>query len=239
MVWLAWNVLRLLAVVVVLFAIIIQSSVLSNASWSQDIPWDPSRYYAYFTIQSNLLGVVAVIWAFRRRNAPPLRTLDLFRGATIAYLIVTFAVSLLFLQDTAGLTVPWVEVVVHKLFPAFLVLDWLIDPPGTTLRWRDALLWLVYPIAWLAFTLVRGALDGWYPYPFLDPANGGYGAVAAMVVGITVGFGALAVVLIWIGNWRAGHGPRLRPGDELHDPRPAVPAEPPGWENPGGPGTPP
>ena len=42
----------------------------------------------------------------------------------------------------------------------------------------------MYPLAWLAYTMVRGAAGEWYPYPLLDPANGGYGSVVAYVVAI-------------------------------------------------------
>jgi hypothetical protein len=231
---LAWNAIRLVSVVATLFAIVVASSAAASSG-----SFDPSRFYAYFTIQSNLIGVVALLWAFQRRNAPPSRRLDLFRGAATTYLTVTFFVVILFLQDEdLQLQVAWIDAVLHRVMPVVLVLDWLIDPPDTHLRYRDALWWLVYPVAWLAFTLVRGASDGWYPYPFLDPANGGYGSVAAMVVGITIGFFVLSAVYIWLGNWRAGH---TTPRGDLQEPQPAVPPEPPGWERmgPQGPGTPP
>lgn len=58
---------------------------------------------------------------------------------------------------------------------------------------------MIYPLAWTVLTLIRGALDGWYPYPFLDPANGGYGAVVTTTVGIVVGFFVIAL---------AGRAPR-------------------------------
>ena len=48
--------------------------------------------------------------------------------------------------------------------------------------------------------MVRGPIAGWYPYPFLDPANGGYGRVALYVVGIFV-FGIIvATILRLVGN---------------------------------------
>lgn len=72
------------------------------------------------------------------------------------------------------LAVPCVDFVLHKLFPVIVVVDWIVDPPVTRLNFRQALVWLVYPLIWTGFTIVRGAIDGWYPYPFLDPANGGY-----------------------------------------------------------------
>ncbi len=53
---------------------------------------------------------------------------------------------------------------------------------------------MIYPLAWTVLTVIRGALDGWYPYPFLDPANGGYGALVTTTVGIVVGFFVIALV---------------------------------------------
>lgn len=46
------------------------------------------------------------------------------------------------------------------------------------------------------------ALDGWYPYPFLDPAHGGYGPVAVTVVAVTLGFLLIAGVTVAIANAR-------------------------------------
>ena len=62
---------------------------------------------------------------------------------------------------------------------------------------------VVYPLIWTALTLVRGAVDGWYPYPFLDPANGGYGQVAVTAVAVTIGFFVISLAMIWVGNARS------------------------------------
>jgi uncharacterized membrane protein len=85
-----------------------------------------------------------------------------------------------------------------------VVLDWIVDPPGHRLSYRNALVWVLYPVVWTGFTLVRGVVDNWYPYPFIDPANGGYGIVALVVTAITVVFLVFAVLYIWLGNWRSG-----------------------------------
>jgi hypothetical protein len=220
---LLWNTVRLLSAAVVLLAIVVQSSALAGEGI-----FDPTRFYAFFTIQSNLIGVVALVWAFRRRNAPPSRGLNLFRGASAAYLTVTFFVVILFLSDVdVGLQLMWVDIVLHKIFPVIVVLDWILFPPGTQLRYSDALRWLIYPLVWLGFTLVRGAADGWYPYPFLDPANGGYGMVAVVVVGIITGFLGLSAAYVWLGNWRSSRA-RTPEAADLREPMPAVPPEPPG-----------
>ncbi|MBA3906990.1 MAG: Pr6Pr family membrane protein [Pseudonocardiales bacterium] len=51
---------------------------------------------------------------------------------------------------------------------------------------------LLFPVGWLVFTLVRGALIGWYPYPFLQVGELGYGRVALNSAGITLLFLGLA-----------------------------------------------
>jgi hypothetical protein len=147
---------------------------------------------------------VALGWAIATRDRRRSRGLELLRGAAVVYLTVTFFVVIVLLSDVdVSLELAWVDFVLHKLFPIVVVADWLIDPPVARLGVRDALIWLVYPIVWAVLTVVRGAVDGWYPYPFLDPANGGYGKVTITVVLITVGFVVLALLFAWLGNARA------------------------------------
>ena len=55
---------------------------------------------------------------------------------------------------------------------------------------------MLHPVAWLAFTLVRGALIGWYPYPFVDVGVLGRATVALNCLGITVLFLGLAAVAL-------------------------------------------
>ena len=61
-------------------------------------------------------------------------------------------------------------------------------------------LWLIFPAAWIVYVLIRGALVGKYPYPFLDPANGGYATVAVYCAGILVLMLAICAVTAWVGN---------------------------------------
>ncbi len=59
-------------------------------------------------------------------------------------------------------------------------------------------LWVVlmYPLVWLVVVLVRGATDGWVPYPFLDPAHG-YAAVAITCIGIFAAFLLVGSLVFW------------------------------------------
>lgn len=195
--------LRIAFAVLSLVAIGAQLAVLAGAGGL-----NPVNFFSYFTVQSNLIGVVALLAtaaAGRRRG----RAIDWVRGAASVYLTVTFAVVILLLSNIdVGLQLGWVDFVLHKLFPVVVVADFLLDPPRARVSARDAGLWLAFPLAWLAYTMVRGPIAGWYPYPFLDPAlNGGYGAVVVTIAVILVAGAVLCAVYAALGNGRRRAAP--------------------------------
>ncbi len=56
--------------------------------------------------------------------------------------------------------------------------------------------------------LVGGALVGWYPYPFLNPARvGGFVGVASYFVAIALGLGLSIAATLWVAR-RGAVGPR-------------------------------
>ena len=160
----------------------------------------PLNFFSYFTIQSNLIGAaVLLIGAARRDIHTP--TFDVVRGAAVVYLVTTGIVFSVLLSGTdVDTAIPWVNSVLHEVLPIVIVVDWLLDPPARRLAARDAALWLAYPLAWVAYTLIKGPIADWYPYPFLDPANGGYGRVALYVVGIFLVVSVVCAAVAWIGN---------------------------------------
>ena len=190
------TVVRAAAVVLVVAAMVAAIAALVDEG-----RFDPTRFFAFFTIDSNLIGVAAFVWLIAIRDAPRTRALELLRGAAVVYLTITFFVVLTLLSGAdVQLDLAWVDTVLHKIFPVIVVADWILDPPTTRLSIRDGLLWLAFPIVWVGATLVRGAADGWYPYPFLDPAHGGYGQVAVTAVVITVGFLLVSAITLFVGN---------------------------------------
>jgi hypothetical protein len=201
---LALAVFRAVVAVIVLAAIAYQVKLIVDSGLFR-----PLRFFAFFTILSNLFGAVLWLWLAARWRRPRTRTDDLLRGAATLYLAVTFIVVVVLLGGAElSLSNQVVDFVVHKLFPVLMVVDWLVDPPETDLRMRDVALWLVFPLVWVAFTLVRGAVDSWYPYPFLDPDNGGYRSVAYHVAAIFAGSLVIAGAIVALGD--LGRDRRLR-----------------------------
>jgi hypothetical protein len=119
-------------------------------------------------------------------------------------MIVVGVVFTLLLSGTdVDTAIPWVNTVVHQLMPMVMVADWLLDPPAQILSLRQGVAWLSFPLVWILYTLVRGAITGRYPYPFLDPANGGFASVAAYSETILVLLAVVCAVVVWLGNVRS------------------------------------
>ena len=180
--------LRLCAAVAVLIAV-----AATYASARQ--PVNPFNLFGFFTIQSNLLAacafVVGGVALLRRRASAPL-----LRGVVTVYIALTGVVYNTLLTGVAGgVPLRWANLILHSIVPLAAAVDWLLVADRPTLSW-SRLWWVVpYPLAWLAVVLVRGATDGWVPYPFLDP-HLGYPTVAAYSAAVTVAVLVLAA-LVW------------------------------------------
>lgn len=152
--------------------------------------FDPVNFFSFFTIQSNIIAAlifvgIGVAYLLGRSG----NKLTLFRGAATLYMTVTgivYALLLSGMEESLSTPIPWVNFVLHYLFPFIAFADWFVDRPTIKVTLQQSLWWLALPIAYLGYTLTRGALTGWYPYPFLNPENGGYGQVAFVASCITL-----------------------------------------------------
>ncbi len=161
----------------------------------------PGNFFSFFTIESNCLSaailiVSALALAAGRRD----RWIAMLRGAnTVNMVLVGVAFSLLLagLENTEFTAVPWDNTgpALHRpgrggrgLAPR--------RPPGQ-LAFSKAMVWLAIPVAYLAYSLIRGPIVDWYPYPFLDPGHDGYGSVAVTSLMLLLMSTALAGALAW------------------------------------------
>ncbi|MCC6705831.1 MAG: Pr6Pr family membrane protein [Thermomicrobiales bacterium] len=155
-----------------------------------------ANFFSFFTIQSNLIGAaVLLIGAIAVPGAT--RRWDLVRGAAAIYLILTGVIyNTLLTGVDVQTSEAWINNVLHRIIPVVMLIDFLILPLAHRIRWREALVWSIYPLLYLAYSLIRGPIVDWYPYPFLDPReDGGYPRVAAYCVAILIGFLAVTWVM--------------------------------------------
>jgi hypothetical protein len=190
------QVARIFFAVLAVIALIIQ---LMQSIWADR---STVEFFSYFTIQSNMIAVAVLFWVALKPDSEDERIWrDIIRGAPVLYLGVTGIVFAILLSDLPLVTVPFANTVLHKLMPVVIVLDWILDPPSPGVSFRKALVWILYPLGWLAYTMIRGYLINWYPYPFLNPAKmGGYGNVMSTILMILTGGVVLIWVIVWIGQ---------------------------------------
>lgn len=157
------------------------------------------NFFSYFTNLSNLFSALVLLVC---AISPSGRSRDIARYLSAVNMTVVGVVFVLLLRKVdLGALLPWVNVVLHYVMPGAIVLDWLVAPPASKLNKRHVRAAFVFPVIYLLYVLARGASTGWYPYPFLDPANvGGYGIVAAYILGIFAVFLLASWLLLAIGN---------------------------------------
>lgn len=168
------------------------------------------NFFSYFTNLSNILiSVVFIVTAVRliRGHGAPTQLDTGIRGGAVVYIAFVGIVFNTLLRDVElGSLYPWVNTVTHFAMPIAGLLDWILWPPKNRLPFTVTLWWMIFPALYTIYSLVRGAVTGFYPYPFFNPdAIGGYGSVALYCAVMLVGFFVLAVAVWAIGNARGGH----------------------------------
>lgn len=173
-----------------------------------------ARLASYFTIQSNVWVAIAAATLVRDpdRDGAVWRVLriDAVLGISLTGLVHFFLLRPLL--DLRGLNAV-ADTGLHLVVPAMAVLGWVLFGPRPRLNLGSVLFSLVWPVAWLALTLVVGAISQWYPYPFLDVGIRGLGPVLLTCGAVTVAFLALAA-LAWLIDSRLAPAPgAVRPAE--------------------------
>ncbi len=166
------------------------------------------NFFSYFTILTNILIALSMTFAalpgasgaagfFKRASVRTALTLYIAIVGTVYFLILRHT------WDPQG----WQLVadrLLHYAIPVLALLDWIFVTPKQGLKPAQALRWLAYPSAYGAYVLIRGAVDGFYPYPFLDVATLGYGRVLINLAGLMAVFAGGGLGLIGLARLLRG-----------------------------------
>jgi hypothetical protein len=158
------------------------------------------NFVSYFTILSNILVAAVVtaraldaqggVAAWLRRPA--------VEAAAALYIGVTGLVYTLILSgiwEPAG----WqliADAMLHHAVPVLYLAYWAVFARPGTLTFRMIPAWLVFPVAYAAYSLARGPIVDWYPYPFLDLRENTLPMLGLNVVLMMVGFTLFAAMLV-------------------------------------------
>lgn len=163
-------------------------------------------FFSYFTVLSNTAAVAMLTMLATRPGSDASLGFATFRGAVTVYMAVTGLVYVTILYPQladVGAPEPWIDLSIHVVGPVLVAADWIYDKPPIDLPTRTIGVWLVFPAAYLTYSLIRGPIAGWYPYPFLDPSEtGGYGTVAVWTLVVLVVTLGVSLLFHWWGNRR-------------------------------------
>lgn len=154
------------------------------------------NFFGFFTILSNIMAATLLIYLGVTKNEST--KVQYVRGAVTLYMLMTGVIFALLLSNLQGVrltAVPWDNIVLHYIMPIVVVADWIITPPKKSAPFAVVGLWLLFPIVYVMYSLIRGAFVGWYPYPFLNPGISSYTQVVITCLVITVFVVGAAVVI--------------------------------------------
>jgi hypothetical protein len=164
-------------------------------------------YFSFFTILTNTLAALTVtLPALAPRSAA-----GRFFARAVTATGVTAAIVMVGLVYVTLLRQVWepqgaqlvADIALHYASPVLFATYWWTGVDKRDLSWRDLPWYLAYPLLYLGYALVRGALVGHYPYHFIDAGLLSYGAVAINAVGLTVVFVIVAALFTWLGRLQA------------------------------------
>lgn len=152
-------------------------------------------FFGYYTNWVMLLsGAVWLLIAFRKaeRQAPWLITLALVANITM---LLGYWTAVTWTQYRSN---PFYHQAAHGPIPLALVLFWLTCIRHGELRYRDALIWPIVPLAYTAWMLLYGYLTDYYPYWQLDPSRVGWRRICTNIAMISVATFVGGLVIVWL-----------------------------------------
>jgi len=166
---------------------------------------EPLTSLTKFTIQSNVL--VSLVFTFNLfilvKNKPENKLLLHSKNAILIYMIMTGLTYYLILSGGTYYGPRIItNIILHYLIPIMVIVNWIFFEEKKSYRYINIIYWLLFPIIYCALSLIRGAIDGFYPYFFLNPKGnipdgvGSIGKVVIIIIGLIFLFAFFSLFLI-------------------------------------------
>ncbi|WP_421753923.1 Pr6Pr family membrane protein [Croceimicrobium sp.] len=156
----------LIMVIIGYFAVISQFKLMIDTS--EVSPTETLiRFFSFFTILTN--SMVAIYHSFELAGSKRLRKPALLTALTVYIFIVglIYQIALRSIWEPQGLAMV-VDELLHSLIPFLSLIYWWLYEDAKLLKWEQIPWFLIYPLIYLIYILIRGAYSGFYPYPFLQ-----------------------------------------------------------------------
>lgn len=166
------------------------------------IPEAIIRFFSFYTILTNILVALCFIFLWLK---PKSRWGSFFSKPKTLTAITVYITIVAIVYNTI-LRFTWnpqglqqvADESLHVIVPVFFILYWFIFVSKTGLQWKNVFPWLIYPFVYLLYSLFRGAVAKYYPYPFLDVNILGYKQVFLNSIGLFAAFLLVSLVFVTI-----------------------------------------
>lgn len=157
-------------------------------------------FFSFFTVLTNTLAVVVLSYAGGQRDSAMKRFFlapVVSSAIAVSIVVVNLAYNLLLrhLWSPEGFQFIADELL-HDVMPLLFVIYWWRCVPKGQLRFRHIGAWVIYPLVYFGYVLLRGDLLGQYQYPFIDVLTLGYPQVFVNAGGLLAGFVLVALVVV-------------------------------------------
>lgn len=185
------------------FAVVFQL-ILMIINREAGIPETVIRFFSFFTILTNIIVSLCYTGLLMK---PGSRMNNYFSNpkviaAIAVYITVVgliYNIVLRYMWDPVGLQLV-VDELLHSFNPVWFVLFWFLFIEKDELQWKAVIRWLLYPLIYVIYVFIRGALSGNYPYPFLDVTELGYTTSIINAFFVTLVFMFFSLVYVAIGK---------------------------------------
>lgn len=173
------------------------------------------RFFSFFTILTNMLVACYFSYltftGFRKNNNALSQNAATLTAITVYITIVglIYQIFLRHIWNPTGMQ-KVVDEMLHSVNPLLVIIYWYINRKNGTLKYRQIGRWLIYPLGYLLYILIRGHFSNFYPYPFLNVTDLGYRVVIINSIGMTFLFVLISLYLDkkagkQINNQNTGH----------------------------------
>ena len=192
------KVLALIFALVAWFALVAQF-VLMLQNRTASVPETVVRFFSFFTILTNL--IVALFYTAQLLNIAKSYKPGILSAVTVYIFIVgiVYQILLRHIWQPQGLQMV-VDELLHTINPLLVILYWYLFEKKLLIRYLHTLAWMVYPIMYLIYILVRGEYSGFYPYPFVNVDEIGISKTLLNSALLTVLFLAASCILVKVGR---------------------------------------
>ena len=185
------------------FAIIIQYDLMLDNRVAS-ITETTIRFFSFFTILTNILVAIYMTFQSTETTRSKIKFLDkdgVLSAITVYITIVglVYQIALRHIWNPQGMA-RVVDELLHSLIPILVIIYWYLYENKKSISYKNIPQWLIYPLCYLFYILIRGLYTNFYPYPFMNVTSLGIQQVSINACALIVLFIGMSALFVFIGK---------------------------------------